>query len=207
MVYDLDPPEIPTKLAEPTPAKLTPPEDSSETFCGYLARQFVAKKGFEAANIPEVQKLVGSSDFVLSRSNGFGLTILCMVDREKYPGESFGLDVNEVRQIGDACGKYAAKIGPARMPVFIRIMEIGPGATVRQQQRLKQFRRSSWTSRVVPSAMIIDPVAAQAWNSEKRRFIREAIKALLKKCWRRRVRPSRIQSRCKLASRHRPFLF
>jgi hypothetical protein len=33
-----------------------PPQPSAETFCTYLAKQFIAKKGFEVARIPEVTR-------------------------------------------------------------------------------------------------------------------------------------------------------
>ena len=181
MIYKLKSREVEMKSADPAPEPEILQEVSDETFCSYLARQFVARKGFQLADIPEVQELVSSSDVVLARSNGYSLTILCMVDREKSPGAFFPLSVDQVRQIGEACLIYTGTIGRARLPVFIRILEIGPGATVRQQQRLQLFKRSSLTARVIPSAMIIDPAAGQAWNSEQGRFYRGGYQGFVEK--------------------------
>jgi rhomboid protease GluP len=52
------------------------------------------------------------------------------------------------------------------MPVFIRIMEVGPGSAD-QQQRLKLFKRSSLRAKIIPSAMIVDTASGQVWNSDK----------------------------------------
>jgi rhomboid protease GluP len=137
-----------------------------QTFCTYLAKQFVAKKGFEIAKVPEVQNLIAASDIVLTHSDGYTFTILCMIDRESHPNKIFDLDVNEVRQIGEGCLKYTGTLNRNRMPVFIRIVEIGPGS-IEQQQRLKLLKRSSLTSKVLPSAMIVETASGQVWSSEK----------------------------------------
>lgn len=143
-----------------------PTGNSTEPFAIYLAKQFIAKKGFEPAIVPEAEKLAAVSDIVLSHSDGFTLTVLCMIDRETRPGAVFDLDVDEVRQIGEACLQYTGKINRNQLPVFIRIMEIGPGS-VDQQQRLQLFKRSSLRAKVIPSAMIVDTASGEVWNSDK----------------------------------------
>jgi rhomboid protease GluP len=148
-------------LVDATHSYANSPETRSETFCTYLARQLIAKKGFEVASIPEVQELNAVSDIVLTQSDGFTLTILCMIDRETRPDRVFGLDVDKVRRIGKACMTYHAKT-----TVFIRVMEIGPGAPG-QQHRLKQLKRPSLTSKVIPSGMIVDTASGEVWNSDK----------------------------------------
>jgi rhomboid protease GluP len=82
------------------------------------------------------------------------------------PDAVFELDVEEVRRIGEACLRYTGKVNRAKMPVFIRVMEIGPGSTD-QQQRLKPFKRSSLKAKVIPSAMIVDTASGEVWNSDK----------------------------------------
>ena len=151
---------------DPTPPDFGTSEIPPETFCIYLAKQFIAKKGFELASVPEVQKLAAVSDIVLTQSDGYTFTILCMIDREAYPNEAFSLGIDEVRQIGETCLKYTGKINSAKMPVFIRIMEVGPGSTD-QQQRLKLFKRSSLRAKVIPSAMIVDTASGEVWNSDR----------------------------------------
>jgi hypothetical protein len=74
--------------------------------------------------------------------------------------------VDEVRQIGETCLKYTGKINSAKMPVFVRIMEVGAGSAD-QQQRLKLFKRSSLRAKVIPSAMIVDTASGDVWNSDR----------------------------------------
>jgi rhomboid protease GluP len=148
------------------PFQSTQPEIPAKTFCTYLARQFIAKKGFQVANIPEAQELAAPGHIVLTHSDGYTFTILCMIDRETNPDARFGLDIDRVRRIGEACLQYTGKVNRAKMPVFIRIMEIGPGAPD-QQQRLKLLKRSSLTSKVVPSGMVVDTASGEVWNSDR----------------------------------------
>ena len=142
------------------------PEIPSDTFCTYLARQFIAKKGFEIASVPEVGELAASGNILLTYSDGYSFTILCMIDRETYPDATFDLDVDKVRRIGEACLQYTGRVNRTKMPVSIRIMEIGPGSAD-QQQRLKLLKRSSLMSKVIPSAMIVDTTSGEVWNSDK----------------------------------------
>jgi rhomboid protease GluP len=153
-------------LADPKEPRFGQSEIPCEPFSTYLAKQFIAKKGFVIASVPEVQKLAAVSDIVLTYSDGYTFTILCLVDRETYPDAVFNLDVGEVRRIGEACLQYTGEVNRAKMPVFVRVMEIGPGATD-QQQRLNPFKRSSLRAKVIPSAMIVDTASGQVWNSDK----------------------------------------
>ena len=152
--------------ADPRESHFGQPEIPHEPFSTYLAKQFIAKKGFEPESVPEAEKLAAVSDIVLTQSDGYTFTILCMIDRETHPDAVFELDVEEVRRIGEACLQYTGEINRAKMPVFIRVMEIGPGSAD-QQQRLKLFKRSSLKAKVVPSAMIVDTASGQVWNSDK----------------------------------------
>jgi rhomboid protease GluP len=153
-------------FTDPIPSHVDQLEIPYQTFCKYLAKQFIAKKGYEIAGIPEAQELAAPGDILLTYSDGYTFTILCMIDRETFPDAAFDLDVDRVRQIGETCQQYTGQVNHAKMPVFIRIMEIGPGSAG-QQQRLKFFKRSSLRSKVVPSAMIVDTVSGEVWNSDK----------------------------------------
>src|SRR5215471_17378629 len=83
--------------AEPAHAETysAPPEPRYDTFCTYLAKQFIAKKGFEVARVPEVANLYQSCEIVLTRSDGYSFGILCMVDRDARPGATFSMGVEE----------------------------------------------------------------------------------------------------------------
>lgn len=148
------------------PFRSDQPNILSEPFCTYLAKQFIAKKGFEIASVPEAQDLAGPGDILLTYSDGYTFTILCMIDRETYPGATFDLDADRVRQIGEACRPYNGKVNRRKMPAYIRIMEVGPGSAD-QPQRLKLLKRSSLLSKVIPSAMVVDTTSGEVWNSDK----------------------------------------
>src|SRR6266850_2447785 len=108
----------------PTPPYL--PEIPSQSFCAYLAKQFIAKKGFDIARVPEIGRFAAVSDIILTRSDGYTFSILCMIDRDANPGKIFNLGVEELREIGDACLKYTGKINRSKMPVSIGVLEVGP---------------------------------------------------------------------------------
>lgn len=140
------------------------PEPRYDTFCTYLAKQFIAKKGFEIARVPEVAKLYQSCEIVLTRSDGYSFGILCMVDRDARPDASFPMGVEELRAIGQACLKYFGKIKGRTLPVSIQVLEVGP-TSPDQVPRLQAIRRSSVFAKVLPSAMIVDPFSAELWSN------------------------------------------
>jgi rhomboid protease GluP len=149
---------------DPTPPVSIRPDNPSQTFCIYLARQFIAKKGFEIARAPELERLAAVSDVVLTQSDGHTFSILCMIDREAYPGKIFNLGAEELREIGEACLKYTAKIGRRKMPVSIGVIEVGPGSA-QQQMRLEPLKRSSLLAKVVPFAMTVDTRSGEVWSN------------------------------------------
>lgn len=146
---------------DPTPG---PPEIPIQTFCIYLARQFIAKKGFGIARAPELERLAAVSDIVLTQSDGYRFNILCMIDREARPGKIFNLGVEELREIGEACVKYTGKINRRQMPVMIGVIEVGPGSA-QQQLRLEPVKRSSLLAKVVPFAMTVDTRSGAVWSN------------------------------------------
>jgi rhomboid protease GluP len=153
---------------DPTPG---PPEIPLQTFCIYLARQFIAKKGFGIARAPELERLAAVSDIVLTQSDGYRFNILCMIDREAHPGKIFNLGVEELREIGEACLKYAGKINRRQMPVSIGVIEVGPGSA-QQQLRLEPLKRSSLLAKVVPFAMTVDTRSGEVWSNNGSWFTR-----------------------------------
>lgn len=145
------------------------PVASQDTFSTYLAKQFIAKKGFSAAFVPELAPLTAVCDSVLTFSDGMTFSILCLIDREAHPGKLFDVSLPDVQSIGEACLKYAGKIRRTQMPVLIKIIEVGPGSED-QQSRLAQFKRKSLTSKVVPTAMVVNTTSGEVWDSRKTLF-------------------------------------
>jgi rhomboid protease GluP len=144
----------PPRVTEPRQGS-PPPPPSTDTFCSYLAKQFIAKKGFEVAHVPEAELLYDICDIVLARSDGYSFGLLCMVDREARPNATFGMDVEQLRAIGKACLTYAGSVNGRKLPVSIAVMEVGPGS-IEQPERLAHVKRSSLFAKVHPSAMAVD---------------------------------------------------
>jgi len=143
---------------------MSSPEPRPDTFCTYLAKQFIAKMGFDVARVPEVAALYQLCEVVLTRSDGYTFGILCMVDRDARPDAIFSMGVEDLRAIGQACQKYAGKVNGRTLPVSIQVLEVGRGSPD-QAARLQTIRRSSIFAKILPSAMIVDPVAGEVWSN------------------------------------------
>jgi rhomboid protease GluP len=164
---DAEPTNDPARSsAKPAQAETqsAPPEPRYDTFCTYLAKQFIAKKGFEVARVPEVARLYQLCEIVLTRSDGYSFGILCMVDRDARPDAIFPMGVEELRAIGQACLKYAGKVNGRTLPVSIQVIEVGPTSSD-QLPRLQAIRRSSIFAKVLPSAMVVNPLSAEVWSN------------------------------------------
>lgn len=152
-----------TDVAEIAPAYSILP-DAPDTFCTYLARQFVAKQGYSVGLVVEAAPLAENCDIALMHHDGYSLTLTCLVDRETNPGKTFDLTPEVVNDIGKACLQYTGRIHRAKMPVKIQIMEVGPEDTT-ARERLKPMRPSSIFSKVQPSGWIVDPSSMTIWNN------------------------------------------
>jgi rhomboid protease GluP len=151
-----------------TASRIDTPVIPAETFCSYLAEQFITKKGFVTGTVPEAEKLVAASDIVLTlHGAGTPFTILCLVDRESHPGKGFDLPMSELESIADQCLKYSeptGTYGSERMPIVIRVIEIGP-TSAGQLERLKTIRLPLLTSKCLASALAVDMAAGSVWSS------------------------------------------
>jgi rhomboid protease GluP len=142
-----------------------PPKPSADTYCTYLAKQFIAKKNFDIAWIPEAKQFYEICEIVLTRSDGYTFDILCMVDREARPNATFRMTADELEGIGEVCLKYTGSVNRQKMPVSITIMEVGP-ASPDQPRRLQAFKRASSFSKVLPAAIVVDTRSSQVvWSN------------------------------------------
>jgi rhomboid protease GluP len=139
---------------------------ASNTFCTYLARQFIAKRGFSVGAVPEASDLAAHCDILLSFSDGHSLVILCMIDREAHPGKAFSLPPQTVEEIGKACLAHTAAVFGNKVPVRIHVLEVGP-PDEGQVQRLSQYREPGWFAKVLPSGWICDPGARMVWTNAR----------------------------------------
>src|SRR5262249_29510539 len=108
-----------------------------------------------------------------------------IVDREARPNARFDLPPEQVREIARACLQYVgdwdqflgqiglprspwmfSKMGRWKMPVQIRVIEVGPGINnYEEQRRLRDCRRASAFSKAMISAWLLDTSAATVWTN------------------------------------------
>jgi rhomboid protease GluP len=150
--------------ATENPASRTILPNAPDTFCTYLARQLIAKKGYSTDIVAEAAPLAEHCDILLSRHDGFSLILLCLIDREANPGKTFSLTPEAITDIGRHCLTHTGRIYYNKMPVSILVMEVGPeDATARQ--RLANYRPSGIFSKVQPSGWVVDPDRKAVWNN------------------------------------------
>jgi rhomboid protease GluP len=138
----------------------------TQSFAAYLAKQYMAKKGFTSGTVPEANGLVSGSDIVLTRADGMSFQVLCLIDGEAHAGKRFELSRDAVEAIGKQCLKYSGTINRAKMPVVIQIIEVGrTPITGADRDRLKLLKRRSIFSKVVISAWAIDTSTASVWSN------------------------------------------
>ncbi len=156
-------------------------EPQADTFATYLARYHVARKGFRYGCVPEAAELAAHCDIVLTRYDGYGLAILCVVDGEARPDAKFGLTVSEAERIGRACLGRTGRIHGQKMPMSIQVFEVGPGwDSPARRLCLQAFRRRVKTILV---ATIVDTAALTVWSNMPFRGLlagRPAIERLLR---------------------------
>jgi rhomboid protease GluP len=159
-----------------------PPDDPSQhdTFCRYLAKQLIAKQGFVVGAPAQAAEIAAQSDYVLTFSDGYSPVIVALIDREANPGKAFALTVERVRAVAEDCRALAGRVGAAKMPVTIQLMEVG-GATSDQPARLGEIKSKSFFSKLFVSAWAIDPQRSAIWTTAdyRSRGMRKFIQNLL----------------------------
>ena len=154
--------------------------NAPDTFCTYMARQLIGKRGFSENVFPEAAPLAAHCDMLLSSSDGYSASLTCLVDREAHPGKTFDMTPDEVKAIGTECLKYSGSVYGNKLPLALQIMEVGPSdADPGQRARLSLFK-GGWFSKVQPAGWTIDPTKKELWTSARfggrtagSKFIRE----------------------------------
>jgi len=170
----------PSAAASPDPAD----QGQAETFCRYLARQFVARKGFTVGTVPEAEKLIAASDIVLTQNRDAPFSILCLIDREANPARTFDLSLPDLESIGRDCMKYgdlAEFLGRPEVSVAIRVIEVGATSDARWEQ-LKALTSNTSDAGYHVAALAVDPAKAEVrWNTRldrpERTFIEDVLRA------------------------------
>jgi rhomboid protease GluP len=151
----------------PSPPAVSILPNAPDTFCTYLARQFIGKRGFSENVFPEAAPLAQHCDILLSYSDGYSTGMMCIVDREAHPGKTFDMTPDEVKAVGKECLKYSGSVYGNKIPIALQIMEVGPSEEdASQRARLCHFS-PGWFSRVQPAGWVIDPVKKQLWTNAR----------------------------------------
>jgi rhomboid protease GluP len=128
-------------LADEGPEAASPAASRLQTdssFAAYLAKLFIAKRGYSEGTVPEAQLLATMSDYILTKSDGFGFFILCIVDASRNATRHFGLDRARVKEIAAVCRKkYGGRVNGAKMPAMVEIVEVCNRVTPMDRQRVK----------------------------------------------------------------------
>jgi rhomboid protease GluP len=156
--------------AEPSPPLPFAPAilpNAPDTFCTYLARQFIGKRSYSENVFPEAASLAAYCDILLSYSDGYSTGLMCLVDREAHPGKTFEMTPDEVKAVGKECLKYSGSVYGNKIPIAMQIMEVGPPEDdASQRARLGHFS-PGWFSRVQPAGWVIDPIKKQLWTNAR----------------------------------------
>lgn len=141
-------------------------DDGATSFAAYLAKHYVAKKGYAVNALPEVAGLAGSCDTVLTLNDGYSLKIVCIIDRESNPGRRFDVPLSHLQLIGEQCLPYTGKINGKKMPIYIHIMEVGGGPLADEDRtRLSPLKSGGAYAKVQISAWHLDPTNATLWTN------------------------------------------
>ena len=155
-----------TDVAETSPPSPSILPNAPDTFCTYLARQFIAKRGYQPSTIPEAAALAQHCDILLSFSDGYSLTLMCMVDREAHPGKTFAMSPEELTAIGTELLKYTSTIQYNKMPVIINVLEVGP-SNPEQRERMSRYKPAGWFKNVLPYGWIVDTERKTVWTNAR----------------------------------------
>jgi rhomboid protease GluP len=143
-----------------------PSEGRADSFAIYLAKRFVGDKRFQSGVPEEAASLADKSDIVLSYAD-FGFVIVCIIDRERTSEKRFSFSRQELMDVGRACLKYTGSVNGAKMPVGIRLYEVGNGPPSEADcARLRSFRRTvPGFQKVSITSYYLDTGSRRVWSS------------------------------------------
>ncbi|MGK4007936.1 rhomboid family intramembrane serine protease [Sorangium sp. So ce1036] len=142
-----------------------------DTFAAYLAKRYVAERGFTFEVPLAAAALVEACDLALTYEDGLTLCILCIVDAERDPSRRWAIEKEELLRIGKACLPLTGRMSGAKMPVNLLIIEVRPSLEPDDQARLKRLQRLPGLAKVGVTAMIAAPPTGEAWASAPLAFL------------------------------------
>lgn len=151
----------------PPPPPRPPREPSAGVpFAAYFAKYKVARRGYQLADVPELQPLVAVCDYLLVRADGFRFSLIAIVDRDARPEARFTLNVTQLWEIGRDCLAYTGTVNGKKVPVSISIYEIGgDGDATEAIDRLAPLRRGKLAPSVNMQAWLLDTETKRVWTN------------------------------------------
>ncbi|MBF0492286.1 MAG: hypothetical protein HQM15_05850 [Deltaproteobacteria bacterium] len=129
---------------------------TTDSFALYLAKLFIAKKGYSMTCVPEAEALAASCDYVLTLADGMSFSMICIVDAEKNPSRRFELERNQLIEISKVCREnYSGRISASKLPAQIEIIEVRKQVSPEDIKRLKLLQKRLSTP-ILTYAIAID---------------------------------------------------
>jgi rhomboid protease GluP len=140
-----------------TPDDEEPREPPDVTPALYLARCFTADLGFVAGHVEEAALLAEACDYTVCGGTRDGLTIVCIVDRDRDPARRFTMPPERVDEVAAACRHHTRTMG-VRDAVIVEIWELGAGVPdADDRERLERYTfRDNTPARVDVMTFAVD---------------------------------------------------
>jgi rhomboid protease GluP len=135
-------------------------DDNPNSLARYLARVFVARRGYTEGTVAEAAELLSTCDIVLTKADGVSFQIVVLIDAETRPERRFPVTRERLREIAKVCqAKYVHPVyGSTKVAVGIEIIEVRRSTAEASLQsdsaRLASLRGASLTSAI--STYLID---------------------------------------------------
>jgi rhomboid protease GluP len=138
----------------------------TDPFALYLAKRFAGGKGYRPGVPAEAAALAEHADAALSQAD-YGLSMVCIVDRETDPAKRFSLSRQQLLDIGKDCLKYTGTLNGAKMPVGIHVYEVGDGPLADDDRlRLQGIAKSiPGLAKVVVRCSYVDVRSKTVWTT------------------------------------------
>ncbi len=146
-----------------------------------LLRGFVLhfqNQGYAPGTVAEAAGLLQPGSAVLTRSDGYSLQILCLVQRLTWPAAPFALAPAELHAIGTACRRHLN----GKQPVVLRIVEICRQAAPAEDKARLAALRQGLPRHVQVEVAQVDVQGGTAWADAgwlRRRALRRELLGVL----------------------------
>ena len=150
-----------------------------------LAARIVDRLGYVEGQVDEAAPFAHASDIVLTESDGFTFSVLCIVDAERDDSKRFRMDRAEAKEVLSHCrDRYCGTMNGAKMPARLEIVELRNSVRADDLKRLNAFSNRFFDTDSI-SAFVVNASDARAttatrwsfWNG-RRGFLEREMRGL-----------------------------